>query len=64
MADIKARRIEFQSTLPHGSDLFGFLFRSDCSLFQSTLPHGSDVNQCFAAINDLNFNPRSLTGAT
>ena len=33
-------------------------------VFQSTLPHGSDYRVCFCKKMHLNFNPRSLTGAT
>ena len=32
--------------------------------FQSTLPHGSDIRQSRQCSKFLNFNPRSLTGAT
>ena len=57
--------LQFQSTLPHGSD--GNMF-SNCyeltTLFQSTLPHGSDQKYPAEAYDTADFNPRSLTGAT
>ena len=33
-------------------------------IFQSTLPRGSDPDQVLDDVQDLNFNPRSLAGAT
>ena len=55
---------EFQSTLPYGSDMRTILSRNLRSIFQSTLPYGSDEDTAESAILRLNFNPRSLTGAT
>ena len=55
----------FQSTLPHGSDLICKAKESRYWTFQSTLPHGSDPPPTLTNSRDtLNFNPRSLTGAT
>ena len=54
----------FQSTLPYGSDL-SHLSRSFRSYeFQSTLPYGSDSGVSATSVDDEDFNPRSLTGAT
>ena len=36
-------KVEFQSTLPHGSDKQNTLQQTLEGLFQSTLPHGSDM---------------------
>ena len=38
-------RFLFQSTLPHGSDLYCIYDRKGELIFQSTLPHGSDITQ-------------------
>ena len=54
----------FQSTLPHGSDFKIFKPRNGMIAFQSTLPHGSDLTPLIVTKPNLNFNPRSLTGAT
>ena len=54
----------FQSTLPHGSDSTTSSINFIISLFQSTLPHGSDCPPRLLPFGVLNFNPRSLTGAT
>ena len=54
----------FQSTLPHGSDALPNLLLSRALKFQSTLPHGSDPQKGPAVDLPLDFNPRSLTGAT
>ena len=54
----------FQSTLPRGSDM---LARCPCGhqiKFQSTLPRGSDGVQYKRRSNNMDFNPRSLAGAT
>ena len=78
--------MEFQSTLPHGSDDSCFISWYNNIRFQSTLPHGSDQSRWSSTLrvpisihapsrerlnsnktelkNILNFNPRSLTGAT
>ena len=54
----------FQSTLPYGSDYEVGDYEPIELLFQSTLPYGSDP-QLYSIVNTfLNFNPRSLTGAT
>ena len=37
---------------------------STSSAFQSTLPHGSDIWELLRKLLGINFNPRSLTGAT
>ena len=55
---------EFQSTLPHGSDKLLASNIIKRIIFQSTLPHGSDSKSILIIGNILNFNPRSLTGAT
>ena len=54
----------FQSTLPRGSDAGYNLFRSPTLEFQSTLPRGSDRISVFLMTACLDFNPRSLAGAT
>ena len=55
----------FQSTLPCGSDRATEVRKYAACLFQSTLPCGSDV-MTLTTSNQLivNFNPRSLAGAT
>ena len=39
-------------------------YAKDVSRFQSTLPHGSDSCKMLPVLRFMNFNPRSLTGAT
>ena len=82
----KARRVlEFQSTLPRGSDGAGDGYRYAQAIsihapsrerpcldsavfhagaFQSTLPRGSDAYSNALSCRIINFNPRSLAGAT
>ena len=36
---------QFQSTLPHGSDVYRVFIQGGVFVFQSTLPHGSDFQQ-------------------
>ena len=55
---------EFQSTLPRGSDRQLLISNTDFVLFQSTLPRGSDSLRNNIHVNTINFNPRSLAGAT
>ena len=55
---------KFQSTLPYGSDSLLSSGVQLPSLFQSTLPYGSDTFVVKLFNNHVNFNPRSLTGAT
>ena len=55
---------EFQSTLPRGSDSTTPSHTPSIPLFQSTLPRGSDVSCGDSAFRSINFNPRSLAGAT
>ena len=57
-------KIQFQSTLPHGSDPAPRSGLPKIYIFQSTLPHGSDNGTLFLRYCRKNFNPRSLTGAT
>ena len=59
-----ADSIRFQSTLPHGSDLTSLPCTTFLIKFQSTLPHGSDLWLILIIAIKINFNPRSLTGAT
>ena len=54
----------FQSTLPRGSDSSGIDSCTMRTLFQSTLPRGSDAAAFRAALRRMDFNPRSLAGAT
>ena len=54
----------FQSTLPYGSDLASSLALLMLLLFQSTLPYGSDHIPLLTLAVSVDFNPRSLTGAT
>ena len=54
----------FQSTLPHGSDYSIYKQQKAENAFQSTLPHGSDAVNAEILRTSLDFNPRSLTGAT
>ena len=56
--------LQFQSTLPYGSDFWRSFRLSASSQFQSTLPYGSDRNRQIPKDVRQNFNPRSLTGAT
>ena len=37
-------QMQFQSTLPYGSDRLLFSVSKQCLIFQSTLPYGSDLN--------------------
>ena len=55
---------EFQSTLPRGSDEIPFYIYYDTETFQSTLPRGSDLAFILLDRRHLDFNPRSLAGAT
>ena len=56
--------MQFQSTLPCGSDSLRLYCIQQVLLFQSTLPCGSDlVHGCFQDSRQY-FNPRSLAGAT
>ena len=61
-ATIAFRKI-FQSTLPYGSDVTPGMIPS-CPSFQSTLPYGSDDFDILLSFQTVDFNPRSLTGAT
>ena len=54
----------FQSTLPRGSDVSALAGHWSAKQFQSTLPRGSDGALGASTIGLLNFNPRSLAGAT
>ena len=54
----------FQSTLPCGSDRKHPGYRVVSVEFQSTLPRGSDIKGMNKLLALLNFNPRSLAGAT
>ena len=54
----------FQSTLPCGSDLRANRSRNAAARFQSTLPCGSDPIARTVTAGNINFNPRSLAGAT
>ena len=56
--------VEFQSTLPRGSDVLTFSLLVSLPIFQSTLPRGSDNEQKEELFAKVNFNPRSLAGAT
>ena len=56
--------MEFQSTLPRGSDVSGLSRKESFAPFQSTLPRGSDVSEEKSYSRFLDFNPRSLAGAT
>ena len=61
---MKIEEIQFQSTLPRGSDLDtgnSVIFRG---IFQSTLPRGSDQTVAVYSPDVGYFNPRSLAGAT
>ena len=53
----------FQSTLPYGSDL-NLVLSLLTELFQSTLPYGSELRRYLDYHGNINFNPRSLTGAS
>ena len=57
-------KLEFQSTLTHGSDPHWHVILTFKGLFQSTLTHGSDSHNKKPPFLEGNFNPRSLTGAT
>ena len=58
------RELQFQSTLPRGSDTPTNRMPSFLAIFQSTLPRGSDrYRRCRACVG-ADFNPRSLAGAT
>ena len=57
-------RSKFQSTLPCGSDILCFGWFPRDVRFQSTLPCGSDSKGRPVKIQNVNFNPRSLAGAT
>ena len=59
-----SRPMQFQSTLPCGSDTSALYMRSGLPVFQSTLPCGSDTAGNSHSAADINFNPRSLAGAT
>ena len=54
----------FQSTPPHGGDVFRHVLDNKHGRFQSTPPHGGDrlVHIWLQGLRD--FNPRPLTGAT
>ena len=54
---------KFQSTLPCGSD-YTPTVEYHGYVFQSTLPCGSDQNPLARGLYVLDFNPRSLAGAT
>ena len=54
----------FQSTLPRGSDLKPLPRPLVPTAFQSTLPRGSDITENTLKNIQLDFNPRSLAGAT
>ena len=54
----------FQSTLPYGSDRSVNSPNAVAIRFQSTLPYGSDCCLSSAVRQIVDFNPRSLTGAT
>ena len=54
----------FQSTLPRGSDLTRHRLPLRQAAFQSTLPRGSDNILVTLVSFNINFNPRSLAGAT
>ena len=56
--------LQFQSTLPHGSDASSLDAQMDALRFQSTLPCGSDINMSYNGVYPAYFNPRSLAGAT
>ena len=60
----KKSQIIFQSTLPRGSDSNTNKQRLARVLFQSTLPRGSDDQSVITLRGNINFNPRSLAGAT
>ena len=54
----------FQSTLPRGSDCRRGVIPPTEYEFQSTLPRGSDQLALIVVYHKMNFNPRSLAGAT
>ena len=54
----------FQSTLPRGSDRSSSSLPPTNAIFQSTLPRGSDTFAESWSWQAINFNPRSLAGAT
>ena len=49
---------------PSRERLFIFYLLASTMIFQSTLPHGSDFDDFVLIFGNINFNPRSLTGAT
>ena len=57
-------RLQFQSTLPRGSDRRRAIMFCPMLLFQSTLPRGSDPPKQWSSWECPYFNPRSLAGAT
>ena len=60
----KAFSIQFQSTLPRGSDICDSSAGQYGVKFQSTLPRGSDNDPNSFSFAFFNFNPHSHEGAT
>ena len=64
MRMIRYSVIRFQSSLPRGSDGITTCLVSSIPQFQSSLPRGSDKLDSSYLPLALDFNPRSLAGAT